>query len=47
MTVYSDRPDVKWNPNSIQVERKELTNSDMVSVRLAPGGVAVSIDKLQ
>jgi alpha-glucosidase len=48
MTVYSDGRDVKGNPNSIQVEQKELTNKDMVSVRLAPGGgVAISIYKLQ
>jgi alpha-glucosidase len=46
MTVYSDGPDVKRNPNSIQVERKELTYKDSISVRLAPGGgVAIAIDK--
>ena len=48
MTVYSDGRDVKWNPNSIQVEQKELTNKDTISVRLeSGGGVAITIYKLQ
>jgi alpha-glucosidase len=48
MTLYSDGPDVKWNPNSLQVEKKELSNKDSISVRLASGGgVAIVIDKLQ
>lgn len=48
ITVYSDGQDVKTNPNSLQIEQRDITNKEELVVLLAEGGgIAITIKKLQ
>jgi alpha-glucosidase len=45
--IYSDAVDVNVEPNHLQQQNKEVTNKDILSVRLAAGGgVAIRLRKM-